>query len=500
MRLIPVTAANESESSKAVVRNFTYLAVGSILTQALTFLLAAYSARVLGPSTYGSLNFVRIFVSYFALPANLGLTTLAIRRLSSEMDADVINQTATLRWWLTVCGAIALGASALLIARSPDEVWLLVVFGCEMLISGLCLDWVFVAGQNVRPIAVARVAGTLVYCVLAAVALYLTRSVVLLAALSVVPVLAMTGVSWAQLNVVGAVRPLLAYRDGKALWALVLAALPFGMSIVMIQVYYNLDVVMLGYMASRSAVGQYSAAYKIVTFVSGFAGLFVSAALPLFAKRFQSDPSDIPRLAGGNFTLAGVVALPIGVGGSMLASSIMSTAFGASYAEGGTAFGVLIWSSVIIWLSVNFGNTLLACGFERKYLVGVTLGAVVNVAVNLYAIPRWGTVGAAGATVAAEGLVMLWMGFVFVRELGVPLIDWWRFVRAGIACVPMAVWLQVSDQWSVFASVLGGGVVYLGAAIVLRVVSRSDAEYLVAAMRRNDPARDSVVESLSQSE
>jgi len=323
---------------------------------------------------------------------------------------------------------------------------------------------------------------------------------VLLAALSVVPVLTIAAVSWMRLQSVGAARPVLTYRDFRALRSLVLAALPFGMSIVMIQVYYNLDVVMLGYMASRSAVGQYSAAYKIVTFVSGFAGLLVSAALPLYARRFQSNPVEVPKLAGASFTLAGVCALPIGVGGSMLGESIMSTAFGASYAPGGAALSILIWSSVIIWLSVNFGNTLLACGLEQKYLVGVTLGAVVNVAANLYAIPRWGTIGAAWATLAAEGMVMAWMCYVFVRQLGVPAIDWWRLVRAGVACVPMALWLWVSEPWGTLAAGSGGVAVYLCSALVLRVVSRSDFEYLVAAMRQENPARDSTVESLSQSE
>jgi len=80
---------------------------------------------------------------------------------------------------------------------------------------------------------------------------------------------------------------------------------------------------------------------------------------------------------------------------------VMDLLFGASYSKAGPMLVVLIWAGLFINLGVARSSFLTAMNWTRVYFLTVLLGCIVNVALNLVLIPRYGGMGAAAASLVA---------------------------------------------------------------------------------------------------
>ena len=60
--------------------------------------------------------------------------------------------------------------------------------------------------------------------------------------------------------------------------------------------------------------------------------------------------------------------------------------------------------------SLILTQTTIAINQERFYAIGTLLAAVVNIVLNFYLIPTYGTKGAAYGTIATEAFLMVYIG------------------------------------------------------------------------------------------
>jgi O-antigen/teichoic acid export membrane protein len=113
------------------------------------------------------------------------------------------------------------------------------------------------------------------------------------------------------------------------------------------------------------------------------------------------------------------LALPIATGGFLLAEPLTRFALGSQYTGAGTLFRWLMLTIIAGPLASYFGSQLIPMAREKKYLVAVVAGALVNVILNLILIPRYGAIAAAFTTAASQAAVAC-MNYYFVRDLPRP--------------------------------------------------------------------------------
>jgi len=143
---------------------------------------------------------------------------------------------------------------------------------------------------------------------------------------------------------------------------------------------------------------------------------------------------------------------------------------------------ILLPAATFMFLS-NFGETALACVNRWGTIVVVsTLALVVNVALNLGLIPRFGFVGAAWATLVTEALYFL-AGAVALRAYG------HRAGWAGIAWRPLlataafALVLWRARPWPLVAASLVACAAYAAATLVLGVWDEREKELISSTLR-----------------
>jgi O-antigen/teichoic acid export membrane protein len=192
-----------------------------------------------------------------------------------------------------------------------------------------------------------------------------------------------------------------------------------GFASLMSMIYDQIDTVMLRYMRSETEVGLYVASYRMMMIAMSFTPILGQVFFPLLSETVGQDHENEQRYLGWLWQASMGLALPIATGGFILAEPLTRLALGSQYTGAGTLFRWLMLTIVSGPLASYFGSQLIPIAREKKYLASVLAGAVVNVILNLFLIPRYGPIAAAFTTAISQAVVAL-MNYYFVRDLRRP--------------------------------------------------------------------------------
>lgn len=182
-------------------------------------------------------------------------------------------------------------------------------------------------------------------------------------------------------------------------------------------IYNDLDKTMLARLSTLEATGIYAAAYRLIDVVFVPVTSLLGAA---YAKFFQHGASGIKGslvLAKKLTPLAGLYGIAAGIG-LFYCAPIVQIVFGDEYAG---AVEALQWLAPLPFLkSLHYfaADSLTGAGFQGTRSIIQVLIAIFNVLINLWLIPYYSYKGAAWASLASDGLLVLglWSTVFFVYK------------------------------------------------------------------------------------
>jgi O-antigen/teichoic acid export membrane protein len=436
----PRTADASPSTPGKLVSAFGLLVLSSIGGQVLGFIGLALVSRRLGPHNLGAYGFASSLSGYFALPLMAGTAMVGIRDLATPGQArgEIVAEVQTFLSINGIVGYVALIALVPVLTADALSRELLPLAGLPLIINAVGLDWAMQGMQRLRPLAVYRFLGQVLY--LAVLVSVLTGGATgakryalcnalgfgLTAVLTVVYVYRLVRPRIATL--LATPRQFVARLRARSRRSFVPSV-----SLMMIQIYYSVDVVLLGYLRGDRLVGEYTIAARLPLAVTGLAALWVTTFYPHATTLFYRDRERLRSQIGQFASLSIVAGLPLVVFGFVVGRDMMAGLFGAAYVSSGTTFAILLSSSAAALLNANIGQILLACGDDRGFLASVSLGAILNVALNLALIPPLGTVGSALATLVGESAVIVAAAVRVSRTVGQIDLEWGRVIRGIIA-------------------------------------------------------------------
>jgi O-antigen/teichoic acid export membrane protein len=456
------TAAAEAHAGglRRVIRGFGDLAAAQVISQLIAFAALAYVARRVGPSNLGDYAYALVLATYFNLFASSGIDYLGTRDIAQDNESlgKTVGETLVLQGGLSLLLYLALVLTAPLLATNPETRRLIPVVGLTLLTGTFTLDWALLALGRPRSVALWRVLGQIVYAAFIPILVvgggtgtlhYAWLNILGLAVTSFGLMAVLFGVVKARPRV-GGIRSL-ARRFRRSL--------PFGYSLIMLQIYGGVAILILGLVDSAHTVGIFSIATKLPQALIVLANVWLNVFFPHTAKRLADDPRDFAHDLGRVVTATIVISTAIVVGAFLCSGTLIPTMFGASFKASSEPFALLTVAAALILVQANFSNVLLAGGSQRYYAITVSVAAGAIVVLNLALIPLFGVIGAAIATVAAEvGLTTA----TFVgarRRLGPISLDHARLARGAAAVLAMGSAMYL-------ARFLGGAVVQIGTALV----------------------------------
>ena len=419
-------------------------------------------------------------VAYFGLLTDLGVPlsgTQQIARDRTKIAEGYVTDVLGLRLLLAFISLTLLLLLVLVIPRTRDVKILLLLFGITLLPGAAIIDWVFQGLEEMHYTALSRTLDLIYVALLFALVRNsdgLLRIPVLQTVAGTISALILLAVYIRRFGV----GPLsFKFASWKRIFH---HALPLGISMVMIQVMYSIDTVLLGFLRTDAEVGYYNAAYKIILFVISVGAVYFDAIFPLASNYYEQSLESLKRLQRHTANFVVSLACPMALGGVVLGGPIMRLFYGPRYDSGIIAFQILILAAAFIYLNMIYARGMWACNLQQPFVRIVTLQAVLNVVLNLVLIPRYGIAGAATSTVISEFCGLYFYYKEFNRIVRVEFYDF--LFRPMMAAALMSLILLLFPDFNLFLRLVGGFLVYFGLLCALKGVTSEDVRLLKAVL------------------
>jgi O-antigen/teichoic acid export membrane protein len=397
-----------------VLRSFSWLGAGVLLSRLLQFVTIVYLTRVLGDAAFGRFAFATAFVWYGVIGVDFGLGTIGTREVARRPDRLPPLARSIIALRLLVFAAEMILLLCVLSALRVDlQTHRLFVYSfLSLLAYAINPDWIFRGIERMQYVAVWEALPRAIWLA-ASIALVhsqadLTRVPLARAGGEIAVTMLLLAIAW---HLRPGSRPKLGLPDIRAARSLIVEAAPIGLAALLGQIYYGFDTILLGVLRTDQAVGQYSAAYRIVTLLLTGSFLLAATYQPVLARTFAADRTAFAhhlRRLSGCALLAGVVLPAIVAIGAV---PIVRLLYGRAFVPAAVPLAILMGSVPFACLGAACSTALVAAGRQKQMLIGTAVGAIGNIAMNVLLIPPLGMVGAAIATVlsyAAAWAVQWW--------------------------------------------------------------------------------------------
>jgi len=186
-----------------------------------------------------------------------------------------------------------------------------------------------------------------------------------------------------------------------------------------------------------------------------------------------TNKSAILNLYRKSFYYLLALALPMGVGISLLAERLTLFIYGVEFSGTHLALQILIWGLVAVFLSSITGYLLNAVDKQLLFTMTAAFAAFLNVALNLFFIPIWGYIGAAATTVITEFFVLFGLLY-FSRKNNYKFNIFRMLVKPSIATVAMVLIIFALLQFHVLLIVPIATITYFVALLLIRGVEKEE--------------------------
>lgn len=398
-------AIRERAGVRAVLSNIGWLSGDRIVRMLAGLLVTTAIARYLGPSEFGLLNYGVAIYGLFNIVSNLGLDFLVVRELAlDESDEGEILGTAFVLKVLAsiVMTIVAVVATRLLEPGNRMLVMIVTLLSIAAISQAFeVIEFSFQARTESRYSVVPRNVNMVVVSIARLAAIWMKLSLtwfVWIAAAELAMAEAGLVISYLKVR-----RPLIRWtwklERAKLLlkesWALTISSL-------MLMVYMRSDQVLLGKLSSTSAVGEYSAAIRLSEIWYAIPVIICTSAMPRLLKAKAGNPEQYYGRLQRLYESMVLVSVVVAVGTQLAGPFVVRLLYGANYAGASSILAVHIWTGVFVFAGTISGQQLIQEGLSVSLMQRALLGAVLNVLLNFWWIPRWGGVGSAMATLVAQ--------------------------------------------------------------------------------------------------
>ena len=401
----PSSAPELRRSSwSAVLRSFGTLAVGEGIARMAGLVAVVVMARELKPSAFGLVVVATTLVSWFATVADSGTETITMRNVSRQPERfrSISDQVLGLRLALSGVAMVLFAGTVLVASRDDFSTAVLLPFALVLPALALNLRWIVLGVEGSRSVAAGNVASQLLFMigVLLLISVDDDATRVSLIRLAAELLYAAVVLGWVARRF-GLPVPRFDVRG----WRRTLGeSLPIMGSQVARSVIYGADMLLIAALLGSAQAGLYGAAYGPVLFLAGAAGLFSVA----FLSSYSAARSDERRheLASRALRLGAAVALPVAALATVASPIGVPLVYGDAYDPAVAPFAILVWTIPLMALTIPYTAALVAADRQRTLMRHNVVGAALNVAANLAAIPLLGINAAAAITVLSFALVL----------------------------------------------------------------------------------------------
>lgn len=423
----------------SILKNLSYNLFNQIVTVIVPLLTIPYISRILGPENIGIIGFSISFPIYFAVFANLGIQIYGSREIAKLKDNKpkrdkLFSELFLLTILSSAVSSIGFISTIFFIENENINKLFLLVAGIPLYISSLSIDWYYTGREKFKMIAYRSITVKFISVLLIFLIIKNKNDTLLYLVISVFSVainniwnftyliIKELNISFKKISLSTHIRPMVVLLS----------------TALAVNVYTTLDTVVLGFFSNFSEVGYYHSAIRISRLLLPFAVVTTAVLVPKISYEYSKNNIDkFNKYLHKSFSLISFFAVPMCVGVYVTAESFVPFFFGSEFLPVIEILQILSLIMFLVGLSNFFGiQVLTSIGMESKLLIAIITGAIINLALNILFIPRFGAIAAASASVIAEFIILIMTVFMTIKYTNVR-VKWHLIIKSFICCLPM---------------------------------------------------------------
>ncbi len=402
---------------KSIKKNYIYNVIYQLLIIIIPIIVTPYISRTLAPDGIGQYSFSYALITYFTIFASLGFGTYAQREIAKCRD-DQYRQSLVF-YEIIICRAIpvilSLGVNLILAFCGVygNYTQLMFLLCINIIAVGLEIAFFFQGNEEFGKLVLINILVKILGTVGIFVFVKRPQDVWIYALLNSLVLIVSNLSMWLLLRrklkkiKITDLHPLQHLRGSLRLFIPTLA----------ISLYTVLDKTLIGFITHNDAEnGFYEQAEKIVKISMTLVTCLGTVMIP--RNSYELEHGNVDKVRSNNYKALHFVFLmgiPLLVGNIIIARNLIPWFLGTDFNQSILLMQVLAPLVLIIGISNVIGlQYLLPYRKDRQFTLAITLGALINLCLNIPLIYFWGSIGAAISTIVAELTVtttMLVMSF-----------------------------------------------------------------------------------------
>lgn len=400
------------------VTNASWLIGGRIAQVLINLVVGLLTARYLGPSNFGLINYASAYTAFFAAFCTLGINSVLVKELIDNPDEEgtVLGTSLFFRAMSSILSAIVIICIVYGVDKGDPTTMAVVALSCVGMIFQI-FEVFYYWFQSKLWSKVKALVSLVAYIITAAyrvVLLALGKSVVWFAFATAVDYIAIAIMIYIAYRKKGGGRLRVSFEVGKQILR---KSCHFILPSLMVAIYAQTDKIMLKQMINETEIGYYSTALSICNVWCFVLSAIIDSLYPDITKAYNSgDVKLFNRRNKQLYAIVFYVSVVVSALITLLAEPAIGILYGAEYLPAVVPLRVITWYTAFSYLGVA-RNAWIVCENRQKYLIYVYASAAIsNVFFNLLLIPRLGAVGAAIASLIAQIMTTMIAPF-FIKGL-----------------------------------------------------------------------------------
>lgn len=395
---------------------------GKSVTFGVTIIATAIIANDLGPQYYGRYTIIFAYLSFATVLIDLGLQTIAVRE-ASQHTARTSQLAANLFWIKSGWGffvllIFVLGFSFLRFDESTKVGFAIAAIGIFFVCMTAVPNMVFQARLKLQYAAVSDIAAQASFLVFVALITYSSRFhhvsfYLYFAASAIAAIIAFS----AALLFASRIEKLTFQFDPPAAKQLVKNTLPLSIIILLSQVHFKGDTLLLSLLKPDEDVGIYGLAYKFFEASLIIPAVLMNVVFPLLSRHHE-EHSQLTAIARKVFFILALCGLTGAIAIYFFSPHLLLWAGGKDFAEAVFPLRMLGCALLFSFINTLFAYIVIAVNRQKEILFISISGIIINLLLNIVFIPHYSYNACAAITAVSECYGMCLMGYLAYKTTG----------------------------------------------------------------------------------
>ncbi len=479
----------ELNDSLRIAKNTLFLNVSTVLIRGLSFITSIVLARYLDKEGFGRYTFAINFTALFVVMSELGLSYLTVREVAKDRASasKYLGHNIIIRAALAAITFIFIVLTVNIIHYPPVVkliIYILAFYTIGKSFAG-SFESIFFAFERMGFISFLNIFLTfLILCgILVGIGLKYDLARLLLA----YPAATAIYICLAYFLITKKIIKSNFKFDFIFAKNLIKDSIPFVLSGIFMSISSKIDTVMLRNMQGDIATGYYGVSRTFVSILVFIPANFITVLYPVFSRFYKLSQESLVKYFERSTQLLLILALPIAVGGMILAGRLVLLFYGGQYLPAAVSLKILVWA-LAIQITGSCWDILMLVSNRQATVARVTFWLMVfNITLNYVMISKLSYIGASLATLITN--LFSFVVFFIIVSRNVYRLNLLKLsFKPILATFLMGIFVYLLRDKNLVLIICSSCFIYILMLALLKLIKREDIILLKQLFRINQPS------------